>query len=105
MRRIVMFFIAYLGFSAVLVALWLFLSYPEHPTSVSGWLLLLVLALPAQIALEFIGEVLWKNKAARFVEDRTASKSFSWIRVAYGLIHIGVILGAVLVVSTWLEHH
>ncbi|QNA89980.1 hypothetical protein G4G28_18410 [Massilia sp. Dwa41.01b] len=56
------------------------------------------LALPLQLANEFMGELLRNNKATRLVEQGTAAKSFSLLRIAYGvllfLIVTGLLVGA-----------
>lgn len=77
---------------------WVMLSYPDTPSTASEWLWILALALPLQLASEFLGELVWNNKATRFVEQKTATQSFSLVRILYGvvllLVFAGLLLGA-----------
>ena len=98
MRTAIKFIGIYIGLSAFLGLMWAILSYPDPPSTPSEWLWVLVLALPAQLACEFLGELAWNNKVTRFVEQKTAAKSFSLVRVLYGvfllLVFAGLMLGA-----------
>lgn len=66
----------------------------------TSWLSLVALV-PLYMFGEFLGELSWNNKLARVVEQKTAAKSFSWLRVLYGVVHtlifglviIGLLLG------------
>lgn len=93
MRRLLQFLAIYLGFSIALGLLWLLLPFANTPTSISGWAWLLLLALPIQLGAEFLGDLLWKNKVAQAIEIQTEQQSFSWLRIAYGVLHFGVIIG------------
>lgn len=55
-----------------------------------------MLALPVQLAGEFVGELLWNNKASRLVEQKTAAKSFSPLRICYGLVLLLLFAGLLL---------
>jgi hypothetical protein len=98
MRTVIKFIGIYIGLSVFLGLMWVMLSYPDTPSTASEWLWILVLALPLQLAFEFLGELVWNNKATRFVQQRTASQSFSLVRILYGvvllLVFIGLLLGA-----------
>lgn len=95
--RTVKFIGAYIGASVFLGLLWAVLSYPDIPSTISEWVWILALALPLQLAGEFLGERFWNNKATRFVEQKTAAQSFSLIRILYGvfllLLFTGLVLG------------
>lgn len=103
MRRILTFLAIYSGASVVVAATWLLCSYPNYPKAVSDWCLLLALALPAQFAFEYVGQRLCNNKASRSIEARTAGKSFSWLRIAYALLQIGIILGILFGLFLWIK--
>lgn len=51
------------GFAVVAVAIVLAAIYPYRPESVAGWLVLLLLALPAALLFELGGERLFNAKA------------------------------------------
>lgn len=105
MRGIFRFILGYLGLSAVFVVLWLIAFYPKYPKTISGWLLLFALVLPVEIASGYIFELLWKNRVSHYVELKTSQKEFSWLRVGYGLLHFGVIIGVVCGVVYWFDHN
>lgn len=98
MRRAIKLISTYIGLSAFICLMWVILSYPDIPSTAGQWLSMLALALPLQLAGEFVGELLWKNRATRLVEQKTAAKSFSLFRILYGvlllLVFIGLTLGA-----------
>jgi hypothetical protein len=103
MRTVLNFIVGYLMLSAAAVLVWLLWSYPNYPKSLPGWLWLFGLALPIQTAFEFIGELLWNNKATRAIELKTANQSFSWIRIGYRLFGSLLIIGGIIGVSYWLK--
>jgi len=103
MQAVLKFIGGYLVLSTAAALVWLLWSFPNYPKSFSGWLWLFGLALPLQIVLEFIGELLWNNKATRAIELKTADHAFSWVRIAYGLFFIVVIISGVIGVSFWLK--
>jgi len=88
--------LVYLGLSAVAASTWFLWSFPDHPKSVSGWLWVLLLALPIQIVGEFAGESLWNGLGGRAIERRTSDRSFSWLRILYGLMVTLVFCGGVI---------
>jgi len=71
----------YIGLSLVIGLIWAVASYPHMPSTSAEWLWVLVLALPLQLAGEFLGELLWQNRVTRFVQQRTAAKPFSVVRI------------------------
>ena len=98
MRSAIRLFLAYVAVSVVLGLVWAVSSYPDLPATAIEWMTIFALALPLQLAMEFVGERLWNNKATRFVEGKTAAQSFSLLRIAYGvllmLVLIGLLFGA-----------
>jgi len=78
--------VAYVVISVVLGALALFLSFPARPTTGIGWLLLFALALPLTLIGELVGDALFRNPLSQAVEKRTQRRSFSWLRIATGLV-------------------
>lgn len=97
-RKLARFLAVYLGLSAFLGGVFVVLSWPNLPSTQAQWLAAFLLALPIQIAGELLGSCLWENKLARFVDDATAHKSLSLLRIGYGvfalLLFIGVIFAA-----------
>lgn len=98
MRTAIKFFGIYIGLSVFLVLMWAIFSYPNIPSSPSAWLWAFLLAIPLQLAFEFLSDVIWNNKATRFVEQKTATQSFSLVRILYGvvllLVFAGLLIGA-----------
>lgn len=86
----------YIGLSVFLALMWALFSYPDTPSTAGEWLWIFVLAIPAQIAFEFIGEVVWNNKATRFVEHETTKKPFSLVRIIYGVFFVAALFGLIL---------
>lgn len=82
--------------SASIGLMWDILSYPDIPSTAGQWLWILALALPLQLAREFVGELLWNNKATRVAEQETAAKSFSLLRIFYGVLFLLVFVGLTL---------
>jgi len=98
MRNAIRLLLIYLAVSIVLGLMWAVQSYPDLPGGASGWLTIFALALPLQVLLEFVGGRLWNNRATRLVEQTTASRSFSLLRIAYGVLLMlaisGLLVGA-----------
>lgn len=98
MKTLIKYTGTYIGLSVCLGLVWVVLSYPDIPSTPGEWLWILLLAVPLQLASEFLGEHVWNNKATRFVEQNTATRSFSIVCIAYGVIlllaFIGLMLGA-----------
>ncbi len=88
--------VTYIGLSVVMGLMWVILSYPDTPSTAAQWLWLFALALPLQLAGEFAGELLLNNKATRLVEQKTATKPFSMLRICYGVLLFLVIAGLLL---------
>lgn len=89
----------YIGLSVFLGLMWVILPYPNTPSTPGGWLWIFVLAVPLQLASEFLGELVWKSKVTRFVEKKTASKSFSVVRILYGVVLLLAFTGLLLAAS------
>lgn len=98
MRTAIKFLGIYIGLSVFLVLIWAIFSYPNIPSTPSGWLWAFLLAIPLQLAFEFLGELVSKNKATRLIEQKTAEQSFSLVRILYGvvlfLVFAGLVIGA-----------
>jgi hypothetical protein len=98
MRTTIKFLGMYIGLSVFLVLMWAIFSYPNAPYTPSDWLWAFLLAIPLQLAFEFLSELVTKNKATRFVEQKTAEQSFSLVRILYGvvlfLVFAGLVIGA-----------
>ena len=85
MRRIAQFLAIYVAASLMLGGLFLLQSFPERPQSLTGWAMLFALAIPLTVVGEAVGELLFRNRLTRAVEDATRTRSFSWFRIAYVL--------------------
>jgi hypothetical protein len=96
MRRAIQFLLLYLGVSLLLALVWAITAFPHFPSTPAQGLWILVLALPVQLAGEFLGERLWNNRIARRVERSGAGAGFSWLRVGYGLMALLLVCGALL---------
>ena len=92
MLRIV---VGYLLVALVAAGLLLVNVWPWHPVSWRAWLLFVVLAPPVLIAGEWIGEKMLTNPLSRSVDRATARNSFSWLRIAYLLTVVVLVLGVV----------
>ena len=99
MRRMFPFLAIYVALSVIAAIVSLVASFPNYPHSTSAWLWLLLLALPVQCLLEFLGSLIWNNKASRAIEFKTAEKRFSWVRIGYGLLCFSVFFGVLFAVS------
>ncbi len=95
MRTAIKVLAIYVGLSVFLVLLWLGLGAGEVPTTATQWLWLLVLAVPLHLLGELIGHGLWNNRAARFVEHKTAGKRLSVFRMLYAFLMILFFCGAI----------
>ena len=95
MRTALKILAVYVGLSVFLVLLWLALGAGDLPATASQWLWLLVLAVPLHLVGELIGHGLWNNRAARFVEQETAGKQLSALRMLYAFLMILFFCGAI----------
>lgn len=96
MHTVIRFMAFYIGVSIFLGLMWVMVSYPDIPSTASEWMWIFVLALLLQLAFEFLGELLWNNKASRFVERKTAAQAFSLIRIVYALFLFLMLVGLLL---------
>jgi hypothetical protein len=106
MKRLLKFAVTYLFSSlatALLWLLWLLYIHPNFPRTVTGWGLLFLLALPAMLLGELIGEFAWKNPFARAISAQTSKRSLSGLRILYGLLVMLVVFGAALGISYYLS--
>lgn len=98
MRKILKLIGCYIGLSVFIGLMWVAVSYPVIPSTLDQWLWVFVLALPLQLAGEFVANLLWRNKLTRLVEQKTSATPFSLVRILYGvlflLLSIGALLGA-----------
>ncbi len=102
MRTAFKFLLVYLGLSFVVGLVLIGLSYPDVPNSAGQWIMVFLAPIPLYLAFElvggFVGEWLHDNRATRYVERKTAGKSFSWFRILYNLVYFlfltGLFLGA-----------
>lgn len=97
MRAAIKFIGIYIGLSLFIGLMWIVSSYPDTPSTAAQWFWIFALALPLQVAFEFVGELLWNNKATRLLEQKTADKSFSLLRIFFGVVllcaFIGLLIG------------
>lgn len=93
--RLFMFLVHYLMFSVIASITLLIGSFPYHPGSPGGWLLLFLAGLPVTFAGEWISERVWHNPVARRIEKWSEGKAFSWLRLGYALVVMPVFVAAV----------
>jgi hypothetical protein len=93
MRAAIKFIGLYIGLSVFLGLTWAVFSYPDLPSTGTQWLMVFLLALPLQLAGEFLGELLWNNKLSRFVDRKTAAASLSFVRILYGVLLMLLLIG------------
>ena len=93
----------YIGLSVIAAMGVLIGVFPKHPTTLNGWLVLLVLALPLTIVGELVGEVIWRNRLAHAIESNTKGQSLSGLRMLYVLVAMLLVFGLVFVVGHFME--
>ena len=102
LRRILTFLGIYVVCSAGATFLLLLNWFPYHPHSLSGWLVLFVVAVPVTVVGEGIGKFLFSNPVARAIDAKTEGRSFSWLRISFMLIAMLLFSALVLVILHWL---
>ena len=103
MKPALRFIAAYAVLTVALGGLALLQSFPAHPTSLHGWLLLFALAVPVTIFLEFVGDLLFRNPVSQAVERRTKHTRLSLLRVLVGLALMLVAFAGLFVVGKLLS--
>src|SRR6476469_2780047 len=87
---------------AVAVLLGLAETYPYRPRTAFGWLLFIFVGVPIGWIISGAFEALVdRDPAGQWVDRRTASKRFSWVRVFYLLLRT-LFLMALIVLTIWL---
>jgi hypothetical protein len=66
-----------LSVSIVLICLLLLNLFPWVPSSLTGWVILVVVGIPLYILLEGLGEVFFSEKVGKSISD----KDFSGVRI------------------------
>ena len=90
------FFFGYVLVSLLLGAGLLITFFPEHPSSVAGWIGVFALAVPITLVGEFVGQLLFvRNPLSRAVDRRTRHKTFSWARVLFGLLLVVAVVATI----------
>lgn len=85
----------YLALSLVLSALALLHLWPWRPTTALGWLAFLLGALPIAALGEWLGQLVLENRFAARLGSNTAADSVSWLRIAYGVGAVVVLIAIV----------
>lgn len=92
-----------LGLLAVVAALALLVNvFPQHPTSVRGWLVFVALALPILVIGELIGNAIFENRFVRSIGKNSQSGRISWARVTYGVVALLLLAVGCGVAATYL---
>jgi hypothetical protein len=86
MKRVLIIAGSYLAFSVVAAICLLIMAFPDHPTTPTGWTLLLLLSIPILIVGELFGKVIWRNRVARYIDEKTAGTALSGARMMYGVV-------------------
>ena len=63
-----------------------------YPKSITQWAWYLLLVAPVSLAILFVGDFVSSNKVTRAVERKTERKSFSFLRVGYGLSLMALVM-------------
>lgn len=96
MRKLITFIGIYFVLSVLAGLTALLFSYPRLPSSPWQWACLFLLALPATIMFETIGNWIWRNPLGRRIASLTRDNSLSLVRIAYGVaMATGLILLAI----------
>lgn len=103
MTRLARISAVYVGLSVIAAVGVLVGVFPKHPTTLNGWLLLLVLALPLTIAGELVGEMIWRNRLARAIESNTKGQSLSGFRMLYALVAMLLMFGLGFMIGHFME--
>jgi hypothetical protein len=86
---------------AVAVLLGLAETYPYRPSTTLGWLLFVLVGIPIGWIISGAFEALVdRDPAGRWMNRRTASKRFSWVRVLYLFLR-RLFLLAVVMLTIW----
>jgi hypothetical protein len=73
----------YLALTGIAVTALLLELWPYRPSSLAGWALLLLAALPVMLLGELVGTKLLQNPVSDAVQRGTQRSKFSWIRIGY----------------------
>jgi len=93
----------YIALSLVAAAYWLMPPAAIHPKSWLGWFAFFALVLPATLAVEVFGDLLFRrNPLSRAVERHTVHERFSWRRVGYFLLLALAVSAAIALSFHWL---
>jgi hypothetical protein len=98
--RVLRFLGLYLAVSLVAAPILLLQLLPFHPRSALGWIILFVVALPAVVAIEFVGDFLLTNRVSAAVDRKTRGTSLSWARITY-VLGVYILSFAVAIVGVW----
>ncbi|MEZ0233242.1 MAG: hypothetical protein ACAH12_10415 [Methylophilaceae bacterium] len=93
MARLLRFIAWYIALTFVAGLILLVFAFPKHPETLRGWLIFFSLTLPVTLLGELIGEGVWRNPAAKVIEEKSAGQEFSWLRIAYGFIAMLIVFG------------
>ena len=75
--------------------------FPFRPSSWAGWVLLFALVIPATLAGERVGELLFRNRVSAAIERRTRGCGLSWLRIGYVLVLALIVCAAIIGISGW----
>jgi hypothetical protein len=85
MRKLLIFPACLLALATAAALRWLLSDVPL-PQTPAGWIVSILLAVPAILIAEALGDLLLsRNPVARAVERRTRDKELSWLRTACGV--------------------
>jgi len=102
MRKISTLIGIYLLLSVLAGLAFLVLSFSNLPVTPRQWTLLFLLALPATIVFETIGNWIGSNPLARRIDFHAGDKSLSLLRIVYGVLMVsGLILLSLVVAWAW----
>src|SRR5450830_492134 len=85
-QRFLRFVAAYVALTVAASFGMLILAFPSHPKTSMDWVWLFALALPVTLAGELVGQFIFHNRIAKYIEKRSADRSLSWLRICYGFV-------------------
>jgi membrane protease YdiL (CAAX protease family) len=97
---LIRFIVLYMFISAIATALLLLQIWPHRPTSLRGWIVLVVIAVPVTVIAEWFGDWLLRNRLSSAVDRATKHSKFSWARIFYVLVVVMVVIAVALLVNS-----
>jgi hypothetical protein len=103
-HRLVPILIGWVVLSVVFAVAQILFSWPAHPHSNLGWLLLLIGALPAWAVVEYLGDrLIYRSRLGVRLDALGSGIGASMLRIVYVLICFLVVCGVAIFASSFFE--